>query len=112
RRINVGDKFSLWEWLDHMLSMRSNAAGSFAWKQTVLLRDFGRSFPIPEEQEKAFFATTPKPDLSREALESLEEPLRDSGIDTENLRLGTMFTSGGSSVIPGTASYGTPRELL
>ena len=27
RRINIGDKFSLWEWLDHMLSMSSNAAG-------------------------------------------------------------------------------------
>jgi hypothetical protein len=112
RRINIGDKFSLWEWLDHMLSMSSNAAGSFTWKQAILLRHFGSKYPVPDEEEKAFFDTTPKQDLAREALETLEEPLRASGIDTENLRLGTMFTSGGSRVIPGTASYGTPRELL
>ena len=41
RRINIGDKFSLWEWLDHMLSVSSNAAGSFTWKQAILLRHFG-----------------------------------------------------------------------
>ena len=112
RRINIGDRFSLWEWLDHMLSMSSNAAGSFTWKQAILLRHFGSRFPIPAEEEKAFFDTTPKQDLAREALETLEEPLRDAGIDTNNLRLGTMFTSGGSRAVPGAASYGTPRELL
>jgi hypothetical protein len=112
RRINIGDKFSLWEWLDHMLSMSSNAAGSFTWKQAILLRHFGNRFPVSAEEEKAFFDTTPKQDLAREALETLEEPLRNSGIDTDNFRLGTMFTTGGSRVIPGTASYGTPRELL
>jgi hypothetical protein len=112
RRINIGDKFSLWEWLDHMLSVSSNAAGSFTWKQAILLRHFGSSFPVPAEEEKAFFDTTSKQDLARESLETLEEPLRSSGIDTENLRLGTMFTSDGSRAIPGTASYGTPRELL
>ena len=92
--------------------MSSNAAGFFTWKQAILLRHFGSKYPVPDEEEKAFFDTTPKQDLAREALETLEEPLRASGIDTENLRLGTMFTSGGSRVIPGTASYGTPRELL
>jgi len=112
RRINIGDKFSLWEWLDHMLSMSSNAAGSFTWKQAILLRHFGNRFPVSAEEEKAFFDTTPKQDLTREAVETLEEPLRNSGIDTANFRLGTMFTRGGERVIPGTASYGTPRELL
>jgi hypothetical protein len=112
RRINIGDKFSLWEWLDHMLSMSSNAAGSFIWKQAILLRRFGNRFPVPAEEENTFFDTTPKQDLAREALETLEEPLRNSGIDIANFRLGTMFTSGGSRVIPGTASYATPRELL
>ena len=71
RRINIGDKFSLWEWLDHMLSVSSNAAGSFTWKQAMLLRHFGSRFPVPAEEEKAFFDTTSKQDLSREALETL-----------------------------------------
>lgn len=112
RRINTGDKFSLWEWLDHMLSMSSNAAGSFSWKQAILLRHFGTRYPVPDAEEAAYFSTTPKTELAAEALETLEEPLRSSGIDTASMRLGTMFTSGGSRVIPGTASYANPRELL
>lgn len=112
RRIRVGDKFSLWEWLDHMTSMSSNAAGSFSWKQAMLLRQFGAKYPPSYEEENAYFTQTSKDQLRQHALDSLEVPLRDSGIDPENMRLGTMFTSGGSRVVPGTASYANPRELL
>lgn len=112
RQIAVGDRFSLWEWLDHMLSQSSNAAGSFSWKEAILLRQYGTKYPIPAEEEKRFLAGTPKPELNRMALETLEAPLTEAGIDTGRLRLGTMFTSGGSKVFPGAKSYGTPRELL
>lgn len=112
RQIAPGDRFSLWEWLDHMLSQSSNAAGSFTWKEAILLRQFGTRYPIPLDEEKKYLATTPKPDLGKAALDTLEDPLRAAGIDTEKLRLGTMFTSGGSRVFPGAKSYGTPRELL
>jgi hypothetical protein len=94
-----------------MLSQSSNAAGSFSWKEALLLRRFGAAYPPPAAEEKAFLASN-KTELAREALETLEEPLRNAGLDTGNLRLGTMFTSGGSSVIPGAKSYGTPKELL
>ncbi len=112
RRIAIGDKFSLWEWLDHMLSQSSNAAGSFCWKEAVLLRKFGTRYPPAPAEEKSFLGSTPKPELGKMALETLEDPLTQAGIDTGRLRLGTMFTSGGSSVFPGAKSYGTPRELL
>jgi hypothetical protein len=111
RPIRPGDVFSAWEWLDHMLSQSSNAAGSFVWKEALLLRHFGASYPPTAEQENSFLGGN-KTQLAGEALETLEEPLRNAGIDTAKLRLGTMFTSGGSAVIPGTKSYGTPRELL
>jgi hypothetical protein len=111
RQIRTGDVFSLWEWLDHMLSQSSNAAGSFSWKESMLLRKFGASYPPSAADEKAYLGGN-KAELGREALETLEEPLRQAGLDTASLRLGTMFTSGGSSVIPGTKSYATPRELL
>lgn len=112
RRIAIGDKFSLWEWLDHMLSQSSNAAGSFCWKEAVLLRKFGTKYPPAAAEEKSYLGSTPKPELGKAALETLEEPLTQAGIDTGKLRLGTMFTSGGSKVFPGAMSYGTPRELL
>jgi hypothetical protein len=112
RPIQAGDRFNLWEWLDHMLSQSSNAAGSMVWKQALLLRHFGARYPLPKPEEDAFFKATPKPELSRLALETLEAPLIAAGIDTNRLRLGTFFTRNASAVIPGTSSYAAPRELL
>ena len=112
RRLELGDKFSLWEWTDHMLSQSSNAGGSTVWKQVMLLHQFGARYPLPKEEEKHFLETTPKPELSKLALESLETPARASGIDTTRFRLGTFFTRNAEKVIPGTASYGCPNELL
>ena len=112
RTIQLGDKFSLWEWADHMLSQSSNAAGSEAWKQVMLLRRFGTRYPTKPEEEAAFFRETPKPELSRLALEALEDPMKAVGLDTNKLRLGTFFTRQASAVVPGTASYATPSELM
>ncbi|HYM12546.1 MAG TPA: serine hydrolase [Bryobacterales bacterium] len=112
RRLELGDKFSLWEWADHMLSQSSNAAGSMVWKQVMLLRQFGARYPVPKEEETAFFHNTPKPELRKLALESLEGPARAAGIDTTRFRLGTFFTRNAEVVIPGAASYACPNELL
>jgi beta-lactamase class A len=112
RPVRMGDRFSLWEWADHMLSQSSNAAGSLVWKQVMLLRQFGPKYPPGPEAETAFFRETPKPELTKLALEALEAPLRAAGLDTTRLRLGTFFTRGASAVVPGTASYATANELL
>ena len=112
RRMELGDKFSLWEWADHMLSQSSNSAGSMVWKQVLLLRQFGARYPLPKEQETAFFRSTPKPELSKMALEALEAPITAAGLDTGRLRLGTFFTKNASAVIPGAASYACPGELM
>jgi hypothetical protein len=112
RTLRVGDGFSLWEWLDHMLSQSSNAAGSMLWKQAMLIRRFGSNYPGPKAEQDAFVADTPKAELSKLALAALEEPLAASGIDTSRMRLGTFFTRNASKAIPGAASYACPDELL
>jgi hypothetical protein len=112
RRLESGDKFNLYEWLDHMLSQSSNAAASTCWKQAMLLYHFGPRYPAPPAEEKAFFDNTSKTELRDIALESIEAGLKSSKLDTEKLRIGTFFTSGGSRVVPGTGSYATPNELL
>lgn len=112
RRIQTGDRFNLYEWLDHMLSVSSNAAGSFVWEQALLLRKFGPQYPLPDAAREAYFKETPKTDLRDQALETLEAPLRAAGVNTDNLRLGTFFTGNASAVIPGTGSYGSPLELM
>jgi hypothetical protein len=112
RRLELGDRFNLWEWLDHMLSQSSNAAGSTVWKQTMLLRHFGTAYPPSKADETAFLKNTSKPELAKLALEALEVPLTAAGLDTSRIRLGTFFTRNASAVIPGTASYACPGELL
>src|SRR5256714_1290737 len=112
RVLRLGDKFSLWEWADHMLSQSSNSAGSMVWKQDMLIRHFGTRYPAPKEEQEAFIKNTPKLELAKLALAALEEPLTASGIDTTRMRLGTFFTRNGSNAIPGTASYACPNELL
>jgi len=112
RQLQSGDRFNLWEWLDHMLSQSSNAAGSTVWKQAMLVRRFGTAYPPSRAEETAFLKDTPKTELSTLALAALEKPLAAAGLDTTRLRLGTFFTSKASAAIPGTASYACPGELL
>jgi hypothetical protein len=112
RALRLGDKFSLWEWTDHMLSQSSNASASMMWKQAMLMRKFGKSYPQPKAEQDAFLKNTPRPELGKLALAALEEPLAASGIDTSRLRLGTFFTRTASNMIPGGGSYACPNELL
>jgi hypothetical protein len=112
RRLEAGDLFNLYEWSDHMLSQSSNAAASFVWKQVMLLREFGKRYRVSREEETAFFKNTPKPQLGEKALAAVEDPLKAAGLDTTRLRIGTMFTSQASAVVPGTASYACPGELM
>src|SRR5262245_11951248 len=105
RRLEVGDRFNLWEWLDHMLSQSSNAAGSTVWKQAILLRQFRMAYPPAKADETAFLKGTPKAELSKLALATLEDPLTVASLDTSRIRLGTFFTRNASAAIPGSASY-------
>ncbi len=112
RRVFVGDVFTLWEWVDHMISPSSNAAGSMVWKHALLLNHFGRQYPPTRDQEAEFFQSTPKPELSERSIRILEDPMVAVGVDTAQLRLRTYFTTGASRVIPGRGSHATPRQLV
>jgi len=112
RAIRVGDQFTLWEWVDHMVSPSSNAAGSMVWKQALLMDAFGTAYPPTKEQEDEFFRTTPPAELSERAVRILDEPILALGLDTSRLRQGTFFTRTASRIIPGTGSYATPSQLV
>jgi len=112
RAVRVGDEFTLWEWVDHMISPSSNAAGSMVWKQAILLNEFGRRYPPSKEEADAFFRNTPKPELTERSIRVLEDPMVAMGLDTAQLRLRTFFTTGASRAIPGRGSYSTPEQLV
>lgn len=112
RAIRVGDRFTLWEWVDHMVSPSSNAAGSMVWKHAMLLDAYGTSYPVPVEQEDLYFAQVPKPALTDRAVAVLEEPMREAGLDTAGLRLRTFFTNTAQQIVPGRGSHATPNQLV
>jgi len=112
RAIRIGDRFSLWEWVDHMVSPSSNAAGSMVWKHAMLLDAFGQDYPVSIERAEAHFAGTPKARLSDRAVAVVEDPMLAAGLDTVGLRHRTMFTNTAQRMVPGRGSHATPRQLV
>ncbi len=109
--INSRDSFRLGEWLDHAISASANGAGSIIWREAILLRHFGNEYPKSFEESERFFAETPKSRLAELALAVVTEPLAAAGVDTDNLRQGSFWTTTSKQKVPGTTSFATPREL-
>lgn len=107
-----GDRFTLSEWIDHMISASANSAGAMVWKEAMLMRRFGAEYPPSPEAEAAFLRDTPKAELTRLSQVVIEEPLIAAGIDTKELRQGTMWTRVSQARIPGLASFASPGQLV
>lgn len=112
RVIQVGDTFSLFEWIDHMLSASSNSGGTMVWKEAILMRAFGENYPPTKEEAHTFFSKTPKAELTKISLEVVNEPLRKIGITEKDWQLGSMFTHTGKKYVPGVKSYANSQALL
>ena len=109
--IRPPDEFRLSEWLDHAISASANGAGTMIWREAMLIRHFGRNYPVTAEVRRQFFAETPKSELTALARAVVTEPLVEAGIDTANLQQGSFWTGVSKQKVPGTISYATPREL-
>ncbi len=109
--INQTDIFSLSEWIDHAISPSANAAGAIIWREAMLVKHFGKAYPVDAETRHDFFAKTSKTELASLARSVITEPLTAAAIDTSNLQQGSMFTSAGKQKVPGITSFATTREL-
>jgi len=113
RTIQDGDQGSLWEYLDWMLSVSSNSAAAMVMRDAMLLRHFGREFPVSEEQKNAFFKDTPRAELTRLFQQTFWEPVTRNGLDLSQIRQGSFFTAQGKrNVAGGGNSYATARSLM
>jgi hypothetical protein len=113
RAIQVGDKASLWEFVDWMMSPSSNSAAGMVMREAMLLRQFGTAYPVPEAEIKRFFSQTPKSALTTLFEKTFFEPITRNGLDLYQLRQGSFFTATGKQNVPGPGeSYGTARELM
>ncbi|MEL6276971.1 MAG: serine hydrolase, partial [Bacteroidota bacterium] len=113
-RVDQQHQFTLYEWLDHMLSVSNNGAASVVWREAILMRVFQREYPsLSEKEAEEYFKNTSRKELSDIANNVINEPLRHIGIRHDEWRLGTMFTHGASAIVPPQGgSIGTPRGLM
>lgn len=113
RLLVENDVFSLYEWVDHMLSVSSNGAASVVWREVMLMDAFGDQYPtLTEGEAEAYFATTARKELSDQAVSVINTPLRGLGIEEDEFRVGTFFTRGASNKItPQGGSIGSPKGL-
>ena len=113
RPVQIGDRGSLYEWLDWMLSPSSNSAAGMVMREAMLLRRYGAAYPPSEDEIRRFFDETPGPELTALFKTTFYEPMTRNGLDLDSFRQGSFFTTGGNHKVPeaGT-SYGTARELM
>jgi hypothetical protein len=114
RTVIPSDSFTVLEWADHMISVSNNGAAAVVWREAILMRAFGKAYPtLTEAQATEYFAKTPKSELTDLAIGVVNDPLQGLGISREEWRLGTLFTRGAGSYIPGKGgSSGCPYGLM
>ena len=114
RRVIASDEFSLFEWLDHMVSVSNNGAASVMYREAMLMAAFGQDyFFLDAEKAENYFKETSRDSLTNLANRVVNEPLRKLGIGKNEWRLGGMFTRpAGRYVGRKGGSIGTPKGLM
>jgi hypothetical protein len=113
RPLKIGDQGSLWEYLDWTLSISSNAAAAMVMKNAMLLRHFGRDYPVSNSKADRFFKETSRQQLRELYEQTCLEPFTRNGLELQYFRQGSFFTRYGKKRVPtGYNSYGTARELM
>lgn len=114
RHPKESDVFSLYEWLDHMVSVSSNAAASVCYRELILMNAFGEQYECLEESvSDNWFRDIPKDSLSSLANFLIHRPLKELGITEDEWRLGQPFTRGASAVIRAKGgSIGTTKGVM
>lgn len=114
RQVIASDTFTLFEWVDHMLSVSNNGAASIVWREVLLMQAFGEKYPeLTEEDALTYFKTTEKKVLTDLGNDVVNLPLRDLGITADEWRLGSFFTRGANTYVGDKGgSIGTPFGVM
>lgn len=114
RTVRAGDEFSLYEWIDHMVSVSNNGAASVVWREAMLMNAFQEDYEmLTEDEAENFFKETSRDSLTNMAHRIVNAPLRELGISKDEWRLGGFFTRpSGKYVGRKGGSIGTPRGLM
>ncbi len=112
RELRIGDQGNLWEWLDWMLSASSNAAAATVMKQAMLLVQYGKDYPLGDDESIQFFNSTPRKELNQLFVKTFIDPISRNGLDPEFFRQGSFFTHYAKKKASAGSSFGTARQLM
>ncbi|WP_378188083.1 serine hydrolase [Aquimarina sp. W85] len=114
RTVRASDEFSLYEWIDHMVSVSNNGAASIVWREALLMSAFGDKYAtLKDEDAENYFKDMPRDSLTTMAINLVNDPLRDLGITEDEWRLGSLFTRpAGKYIGREGGSIGTPVGLM
>ena len=100
--LQPGERFTLSEWVDHMISASANSAGVHGVEggDAAAPRSAPTTRPSRPRSTPSS-ANTPKTELTELSLAVINEPLAAAGIDLAGFRQGTLFTTAGARKIPG-----------
>ena len=111
--MKVGLQANLWQYLDWMLSVSSNAAAAMVQREAMLMRKFGQDYPPSDAERIAYFKDTPRKQLQADFKATFYEPLTRNGFDLNEIRQGSFFTRTGKKKVPGAGnSYASSRSLM
>lgn len=111
RRVAIGDKFSLWEWMDGALSASNNSAASMMWREAALMKALGPAYP-PAKYDAALWKEIGRDGLTNASFDVVNKPLIDAGIDPEVLKLRLYFTKGAGKYIRSQPCGATALSLV
>ena len=114
RKVVASDDFSLYTWLDNMVSVSNNGAASIVYRETVLMSVFGKDYPrLTNEMAEDYFNSMHSDSLRNMSHRIINEPLRGLGITFDEWRLGGPFTRNASNKLGRKqGSHGTPVGLM
>lgn len=114
RQVIASDEFSIYEWLDHMVSVSNNGAASIMYREAMLMAAFGADYVnLDAEKAEQYFKDTPRDSLTNLAHRVVNDPLRKLGITEDDWRLGGMFTRSAEKYVSRKGgSIGTPKGLM
>lgn len=114
RYVRAEDDFSLYEWLDHMVSVSSNAAASIVWREALYMRLMGKDYECAGSTD----ISNRMKEFGRDSVSTIanmvvNDPLRKHDISKDEWRLGSFFTNGSDQYCrPIGGSIGTTRGLM
>jgi len=114
RKVRGTDEFTLYEWLDNMVSVSNNGAASIMYRETVLMNVFCDAYPsLTNEEAEEYFKNIKKDSLRNLSHDIINNPLRELGITKDEWRLGGPFTRNSSNKIGRKeGSQATPVGLM